>query len=257
VSDQQVPPRVLVVEDDEPFAFALAHNLRREGYRVLTARRGDDGLALARERQPDLVILDVMLPGLDGTQVCRLLRRERDVPVIMVSALGGETSKVAGLDLGADDYLAKPFAMRELMARVRSLLRRARARGEPDTRPSLVVSADLLLDLERHEARLEGRVLHMKPKEFQLLAFLMQHPDRVFTREQLLDQIWGSDFVGGQRTVDVHVRWLRSKIERDQDNPVRLRTVRGVGYLFQRGGAGGSPDAKPGAAAACGNAPTA
>ncbi len=229
------PPRskVLIVEDEESLLFTLAHSMKREGYTVLTASRGDDGLKLAREESPDLILLDVMLPGIDGIQVCRLLRRDSDVPIIMLTALGGEADRVAGLDTGADDYMPKPFGMRELMARVRALLRRSGPRATADTGPTLVVSGDLQLDRERREVLRRGKVLRMKPKEFELLLFFLQHPGRVFSREQILDEVWGYDFYGGPRTVDVHIRWLRQKIEDDAANPVRLKTVRGSGYLFE------------------------
>ncbi len=226
-------PKVLVVEDEESLLFTLAHNLKREGYQVLTAARGDDGLRLAREKQPDLIVLDVMLPGIDGIQVCRMLRRDSDVPIIMLTALGGEGDRVAGLDTGADDYLAKPFGMRELMARIRALLRRSGPRAVPDQGPSVIISGDLTLDRERREVTRGGRLVRMKPKEFELLLFFAQHPGKVFTREQILDEVWGYDFYGGPRTVDVHVRWLRQKIEDDPANPSRLRTIRGSGYLFE------------------------
>ena len=226
-------PRVLVVEDEETLLFTLQHNLKREGYEVLTASRGDDGLRLAREQSPDLILLDLMLPGVDGMQVCRLLRRDTQVPIIMLTALGGEGDRVAGLDQGADDYIAKPFGMRELMARVRALLRRSGARAEPDAGPRLIVSSGLEIDRERHEVRKHGVVMRMKPKEFELLLFFAERPGRVFTREQILDEVWGYDFYGGPRTVDVHVRWLRQKIEESPSEPVRLKTVRGSGYLYE------------------------
>jgi DNA-binding response OmpR family regulator len=227
------PPRVLVVEDEEALLFTLAHSLKREGYTVLTASRGDDGLRAAREHSPDLIVLDVMLPGIDGIQVCRTLRRDSDVPIIMLTALGGEGDRVAGLDSGADDYMPKPFGMRELMARVRALLRRSapRAASEPALAP--VTSGDLSVDRERREVTLAGQPLRMKPKEFELLLFFLQHPGRVFSREQILDEVWGHDFYGGARTVDVHVRWLRQKVEADPSNPARIKTVRGSGYLFE------------------------
>ena len=225
-------PTVLVVEDEEALRFTLAHNLKREGYAVITASRGDDGLKAAREHRPDLILLDVMLPGLDGIQVCRMLRRDSDVPIIMLTALGGEGDRVAGLDIGADDYLPKPFGMRELMARVRALLRRSGPRASSDTTETPLVSGDLQLDPERREATLRGEILRMKPKEFELLLFFLQHPGRLFSREQILNEVWGDDFHGGPRTVDVHVRWLRQKIELDAANPARIRTVRGSGYLF-------------------------
>lgn len=225
--------KILVVEDEEALRFALEHNLKREGYSVITAARGDDALTIAREQRPDLIVLDVMLPGLDGIQVCRLLRRDMDVPIIMLTALGGERDRVSGLDTGADDYMAKPFGVRELMARIRALLRRSAPRADPDDGPTLVVSGDLEVDRERHEVRRAGCVLPVKPKEFELLLFFAQHPRRVFSREQILDEVWGYDFDGGPRTVDVHVRWLRQKVENDPAAPERLRTVRGSGYLFE------------------------
>ncbi|MBI5947839.1 MAG: response regulator transcription factor [Chloroflexi bacterium] len=225
-------PKVLVVEDEEPLLFSLAHNLRREGYTVLTAARGDDGLRLAREQHPDLILLDVMLPGVDGIQVCRLLRRNTTVPIIMLTALGGESARVAGLDTGADDYVTKPFGMRELLARIRALLRRSAPRDEPAAAPS-VVSGDLRFDQQRRSVARDGQPLKLKPKEYELLLFFLEHPGRVFTREQILDAVWGDDFEGGARTVDVHVRWLRQKVEPDAANPVRIRTVRGSGYLFE------------------------
>jgi DNA-binding response OmpR family regulator len=225
--------KVLVVEDDETLRFTLAHNLKKEGYSVVTAARGDDALKVARDELPDLIVLDVMLPGVDGMQVCRLLRRDMDVPIIMLTALGGEGDRVAGLDTGADDYMAKPFSVRELMARIRALLRRSGPRAQPDAGPSLIIAGDLQVDRERREVRREGRVLALKPKEIDLLLFFLQHPGRVFSREQILDEVWGYDFYGGPRTVDVHVRWLRQKIEADPAAPERIRTVRGSGYLFE------------------------
>ena len=224
---------VLVIEDEETLRFTLAHNLKRQGYTVLTASRGDDGLKLAREARPDLIVLDVMLPGVDGIQICRLLRRDTTIPIIMLTALGGESDRVAGLDTGADDYMAKPFGMRELMARIRALLRRSAAKPEGDGAAAAVVSGDLELDRERREALRSGMRLTLKPKEFELLLFFMQHPGRMFSREQILNEVWGYDFYGGPRTVDVHVRWLRQKVEDDAAMPQRLRTIRGGGYLFE------------------------
>lgn len=225
--------KVLVIEDEETLRFTLAHNLKREGYTVLTAARGDDGLKVARESQPDLIVLDVMLPGVDGIQVCRLLRRDTSIPIIMLTALGTESDRVAGLDTGADDYMAKPFGMRELLARIRALLRRSAPRDGKEPGAGVVTSGDLELDVERHEARRGGRPLALRPKEFELLLFFMQHRGRVFSREQILDEVWGYDFYGVPRTVDVHIRWLRQKVEDDPAVPERLRTVRGSGYLFE------------------------
>jgi DNA-binding response OmpR family regulator len=228
-------PTVLVVEDDDALLFTLSHNLKKEGYEVMTASRGDDGLRLAREKHPGLVILDLMLPGIDGIQVCRLLRRDTSTPIIMLTALGGEADRVAGLDTGADDYIAKPFGMRELLARVRALLRRTAAAALEPTRDSTAPTStgDLAIDPERREVRRAGELVHLKPQEFDLLLFFADHRGRVFTRGQILDAVWGSDFEGGPRTVDVHVRWLRQKIEPDPANPTRLRTVRGSGYIFE------------------------
>ena len=225
--------RVLLVEDDEDLRFTVAHNLKREGYTVLTAARGDDALRAAREHHPDLIVLDIMLPGVDGLQVCRLLRRDSKVPIILLTALGGESDRVIGLDTGADDYLAKPFGMRELMARVRALLRRSAPEAASELPSESVTADDLTIDLARREVRKSGSVLKLKPLEFELLLFFMQHPAKVFTREQILAKVWGDDFFGGARTVDVHVRWLRQKIERDAAEPTRIKTVRGSGYLFE------------------------
>ena len=224
--------RVLLVEDDEALRFTIAHNLKREGYTVSTAARGDDALKAAREHSHDLIVLDLMLPGVDGLQVCRILRRTSDVPILMLTALGGESDRVIGLDMGADDYVAKPFGMRELMARVRALLRR----GTPLPNEELVesvASGNLAIDTTRHEVRRSGSVVKMKPKEYELLLFFAQHQARVFTREQILAKVWGDDFLGGARTVDVHVRWLRQKIEDEPNSPSRIKTVRGSGYMFE------------------------
>lgn len=228
------PARILVVEDEDSLLFTVAHNLKKEGYHVLTAARGDDGLRLAREEQPDLILLDVMLPGLDGIQVTRLLRRDTGVPIIMMTALGGERDRVAGLDTGADDYITKPFGMRELLARVRALLRRsAHPHSPPETGGEQVASGDISIDTARRQASRDDLPLALKPKEYDLLLFFMQHRGRIFTREQILNSVWGDDFDGGARTVDVHVRWLRQKIEDDPAQPVRLRTARRSGYLFE------------------------
>ena len=224
---------VLVVEDEEALLLAMAHHLRREGYGVLTAARGDDGLRMAREHEPDVIVLDLMLPGVDGMGVCRALRRDTQVPIIMVTALGGEGDRVAGLDTGADDYLPKPFGMRELLARVRALLRRAPARRDEPPAGDVVSSGDLEVNAVRREVRRGGDLLRLKPREFELLLFLLRHPGQVLSREHILESVWEHDFNGDARTVDVHMRWLRQKIEPDAANPRRIRTVRGSGYLFE------------------------
>jgi len=222
--------RILVVDDEPTLVATLRYNLEREGYQVVTASDGDSGLSLARSDRPDLVILDLMLPVIDGFEVCRLLRREMTVPILMLTAKADEVDKVVGLELGADDYVTKPFSMRELLARVRALLRRAETAPAVDV--ELLAAGNLQVDLRRREASRQGRVLTLKPKEYELLLFLLRNRGRAFTREQLLDQIWGYDFVGDTRTVDVHVRWLRQKIEDEPAKPTRLITIRGVGYRF-------------------------
>jgi len=222
--------KVLVVDDEPTLVATLKYNLEREGYQVITASDGDSGLSLARSDRPDLVVLDLMLPAIDGFEVCRLLRREMTVPILMLTAKADEVDKVVGLELGADDYVTKPFSMRELLARVRALLRRAET--APAVEMELLAVGDLQVDLRRREASRQGRVLTLKPKEYELLLFLLRNRGRAFTREQLLDQIWGYDFAGDTRTVDVHVRWLRQKIEDEPAKPTRLITIRGVGYRF-------------------------
>jgi DNA-binding response OmpR family regulator len=222
--------RILVVDDEPTLVATLRYNLEREGYQVVTASDGDSGLSLARSDRPDLVILDLMLPVIDGFEVCRLLRREMTVPILMLTAKADEVDKVVGLELGADDYVTKPFSMRELLARVRALLRRAETAPAVDV--ELLAAGNLQVDLRRREASRQGRVLTLKPKEYELLLFLLRNRGRAFTREQLLDQIWGYDFAGDTRTVDVHMRWLRQKIEDEPAKPTRLITIRGVGYRF-------------------------
>jgi DNA-binding response OmpR family regulator len=227
---------VLLVEDDATLAAAVRYNLEREGYACLLAPDGARALELARRERPALILLDLMLPGIDGLEVCRRIRAESTVPIIMLTARVEETDRVVGLEVGADDYVTKPFSMRELLARVRAALRRARMRpdDEDDTRP--VTFGRLRLDPARRELTRDGQPIPLKPKEYDLLWFFVRHPGRVFTREHLLEQVWGYDFPGGSRTVDVHVRWLRGKIEDDPANPRFLRTSRGAGYRFELGG---------------------
>ncbi len=225
---------VLVVEDEENLLEALRYNLEREGYVVHTAVDGEQALTAAREAAPDVVILDVMLPRLDGFEVCRILRRRGDVPILMLTARGEEIDRVVGLELGADDYVTKPFSVRELMARVRNLLRRSRRVMADDIEPKHEVlrSGDLEIDSVSHTARLGGQPLELKPREFDLLALLAQNKARAFTRDQILERLWGYDYYGDSRTVDVHIRWLREKIEPEPSKPVRIITIRGVGYRF-------------------------
>ena len=225
---------VLVVEDEPNLLAALEYSLEQEGYDTLTATNGEAGLRIAMTGTPDLVILDVMLPSLDGMEVCRILRRESNVPIIMLTAKSEEIDRVVGLELGADDYVTKPFSMRELLARIRNLLRRA-SRAIPSefsSRSETIESENLVVDLTSHSASLNAAPLDMKPREFSLLALLMANRGRAFTRDQILERLWGHDYIGDSRTVDVHVRWLREKIEPDPSSPRRIMTIRGVGYRF-------------------------
>jgi len=223
---------ILVVEDEVTLREALVYNLNKEGYTVLQAGTGLDALALAREEAPDVVILDLMLPELDGLSVCRSLRRDPATAasgILMLTARSGELDKIVGLESGADDYLTKPFSLGELLARVRALLRRARSTAPRDT----LEAGNLVLDLIARRATRNGVDLPLKPKEFSLLAELMRHRGAVLSRDLLLNHVWGQDFFGDDRTVDVHVRWLREKIEDDPAHPAHIQTVRGLGYRFE------------------------
>ncbi|MCL6431436.1 MAG: response regulator transcription factor [Anaerolineae bacterium] len=230
---------VLVVEDEPTLLETLEYNLAHQGYNVRTAADGLKALEVARAARPDIIILDIMLPGLDGLEVCRVLRHETNVPILLLTARADEVDKIVGLEVGADDYLTKPFSMRELLARVRAHLRRVRLIREELTATEQaaprehLACGDLVIDLARREVRKSGQALRLSPKEFELLAFLVQHRGHVLSREQILDQVWGWSYVGGTRTVDVHVRSLREKIEPDPANPERLVTVRGAGYRFE------------------------
>jgi DNA-binding response OmpR family regulator len=226
-----MPSKKILVADDEPTLVAtLKYNLERESYTVVTAADGEAAVTAARETRPDLVVLDLMMPGLNGLEVCRILRKEMNVPILMLTARDEETDKVAGLEMGADDYVTKPFSMRELTARVRALLRRAEY--APPDEGAVMTAGDLTIDLPKRSVSKDGANVALKPKEFELLSFFLKNRGRAFTREQLLNQIWGYDYAGDTRTVDVHVRWLRQKIETEPDQPTRLITIRGVGYRF-------------------------
>lgn len=231
----QKSPLILVTEDDPVLRETLAYNLTQAGYQVLTAQEGPEGLELARNREPDLLVLDVMLPGLDGFEITRILRREgRNLPILMLTARAEEIDRVLGLELGADDYLTKPFSMREFLARVKALLRRAAQRPQPTpSEARRLTFGNLTLDLERHEVRLNGEVLPLRPKEYDLLVFLAKHRGKVLSRALILERVWDWAFEGGSRTVDVHIRWLREKIEPDPSHPTRIVTVRGIGYRFE------------------------
>jgi DNA-binding response OmpR family regulator len=220
---------ILIIEDDETLQETLAYNLQREGYTVFTALTGPSGLDLARSHKPNLVILDVMLPDLDGLSVCRILRRELDVSIIMLTARSSEVDKIIGLDTGADDYITKPFGLGEFLARVRVALRRKPKLATPDQ----LQSGDLTIELVRRRAYKREQELDLSYKEFDLLAELMRNQGMVLSRDLLLAKVWGYDYVGESRTVDVHVRWLREKIEDDPSNPKRITTVRSIGYRFE------------------------
>ena len=226
--------RILVVDDDAKTVELVKLYLSRDGYKVLTACDGIEALRLARESRPDLIVLDLMLPGLDGLQVCRTLRRESDVPIIMLTARTAEQDRLIGLDQGADDYVTKPFSPKELAARVRAVLRRlpeeALQRG-----PAEITRGELTVNFLRHEASLAGRPLNLTPIEFRLLGLMMREPEKVFSRAELIDKVFGYDFEGFDRTVDVHIRNLRSKLGADPDHPMYIKTVYGAGYRFGGG----------------------
>jgi DNA-binding response OmpR family regulator len=225
-------PKILVVEDETTLRDTLALNLRAEGFEVLTAPDGEAGLQLAREQTPDLLILDLMLPRLDGLSLCRILRRTSEVPILMLTARGTEMDRIAGLETGADDYVVKPFSLGELVARVRALLRRTRS--EHPAASNRLQSDDLTLDMLTRRVTLGNTALKLTQKEFDLLAELMRNQGAVLSRDLLLTHVWGYDYVGDSHTVDVHIRWLREKIETAPSTPQRITTVRGIGYRFER-----------------------
>jgi len=224
---------ILVVEDEPTLRETLAEALEADGFRVVAAADGREALARFRAERPDLVLLDLMLPELSGIEVCRILRAESDVPIVMLTAKDSELDKVVGLELGADDYVTKPFSLRELSARIRALFRRSEQRSV-DGPPAIVDLGRVQADLAGHRLLRDGEPVQVKPKAFELLAFLLRHPGQVFTRDQLLEHVWGYDYAGETRTVDVHVHWLRGLIEEDAASPAFIHTVRGVGYVFRR-----------------------
>lgn len=237
--------KILVVEDEVALQETLAYNLIREGYEVETTGDGRAALEIARQVRPDLILLDVMLPGIDGYEVCRILRKEMNTPVLMLTARDDVIDRVVGLEVGADDYMTKPFSMRELMARVKAMLRRVRMIREelaadvpattliPEPQGELYTFDKLSIDATRREVRLNGMPLALKPQEYELLLFLARQRGKALTRENILKEVWGWDYYGDSRTVDVHVRWLREKIESDPAHPTRIVTVRGSGYRFE------------------------
>ena len=232
-------PVILIVEDETALREVLAYNLTRQEYTVEAVGDGPSALEAARRLHPDLILLDLMLPGLDGFEVCRILRQEMNIPILRLTARDDEIDRVIGLEIGADDYITKPFSMRELVARVKSHLRRERlireeVGAEQEATPNKVlIFGNLALDLTRREVLLDEKPLPLKPKEFELLIFLAQHRGQALSRDFLLERVWGWEFSGGTRTVDVHVHWLREKIEADPAQPTRIVTVRGSGYRFE------------------------
>ncbi len=222
---------ILLVEDDPTLSDTLRYNLEREGYAVIVAGDGVQGLERARRDQPDLVILDIMLPRLDGFSVCRILRQESDVPILMLTARQDEIDRIAGLELGADDYVSKPFSLGELLARVRAIMRRTDR--QPAGSREILDAGDLRVDTGSRRAWRAGVELSLSQKEFDLLACLMRNRGMVLSRDVLLERVWGFDFLGDRRTVDVHIRWLREKVEPDPGRPTYIQTVRGVGYRFE------------------------
>jgi DNA-binding response OmpR family regulator len=235
-----MPETILVVEDEPSLQETLVYNLKNEGYKVEAVGDGLVALDSARRLKPDLIVLDLMLPGIDGFEVCRILRKEMTTPILMLTARDGEIDRVVGLEVGADDYLSKPFSMRELMARVKAQVRRARLiREELGKNPDETIEHERLvfdnleINITRREVVLQGNVLPLKPKEYELLQFLARHKGQMVTREFILERVWGWDYIGDSRTVDVHVRWLRQKIESNPAKPERIITVRGGGYRFE------------------------
>jgi two-component system, OmpR family, response regulator len=229
---------LLIVEDDKTLLDVLHYNLVKEGYSVIAAADGLQALEVARREKPDLIVLDLMLPQMNGLEVCRILRKEMIVPILMLTAKAEEIDKIVGLEVGADDYMTKPFSMRELLARVRAMLRRnemlKKEAGKSESTEILLARAGMIeVDLSRHTVLKGGFPLDLNPKEFNLLVFLIRNKGQVFSRETLLDKVWGYDYAGDTRTVDVHIRWLRQKIEDNPDSPGCLITVRGVGYKFE------------------------
>ncbi|HEX3271689.1 MAG TPA: response regulator transcription factor [Ktedonobacterales bacterium] len=237
-STQDEQRTILVVEDDAPLRDTLAYNLRAEGYQVLTASDGVTALELARQKPVSLVLLDLMLPRLDGLEVCRQLRSKpetADIAILMLTARTEETDLVVGLELGADDYVTKPYAWNELRARIRALLRRGVHKGLSDTTDGVrqLSAGDLMVDLDRREVRRRGEEITLPARLFDLLVYFMRNRGNVLTRDQLLEKVWGYDYEGDTRTIDVHIRWLRERIEDDPANPQLIQTVRGVGYRFK------------------------
>ena len=235
-----MPETVLVVEDELALRDTLAYNLKKDGFTVEAVGDGRSALESARRLKPDLIVLDLMIPEIDGFEVCRILRKEMTTPILMLTARDDEIDRVVGLEVGADDYLTKPFSMRELMARVKAQLRRSRLLREELSKSSATQRQqekmkfeNLIVNITRREVTLDGEPIQLKPQEYELLVFFAEHKGQMLSREFILERVWGWDFIGDSRTVDVHVRWLRQKIESDASDPKRIITVRGGGYRFE------------------------
>lgn len=223
--------KILLVDDEEAIIESIEFALKQEGFEVVKAGDGQEALQKVQLEKPNLIVLDLMLPEVSGLEVCRILRRERnEVPIIMLTAKGEEIDRVIGLEVGADDYLVKPFSLRELTARIRALLRRSKPNDAESGNVEIHQYDDLVMNLTEHKVSVKGKLVELSPKEFKILAMLMSSPNKVFSREDLLEQVWGLDFYGDTKTVDVHIRWLREKIESDASNPKYVQTVRGFGY---------------------------
>lgn len=229
-----MPERILVVDDEDSILQLIAYNLRRAGYEVFTASNGEEGLRLARAESPNMVVLDLMLPGMDGFEVCKELRRDSDVPILMLTARGEEIDRVIGFEIGADDYVTKPFSPRELVGRIKAILRRSKREGEAETPADTdtLLFGSLALNFVTYEVTRAGQPIDLTPTEFQILKVLAQYPGKVFSRDELVDRVMGSDFFGDVRTIDVHIRHLRAKIEENPSDPKLIETVRGAGYKF-------------------------
>lgn len=224
-------PHILLIDDERKLTDPLRVSFERAGYQVTVAHDGHSGLGLSLVEKPDVIVLDVMMPGLDGWQVCEAIRQHSNVPIIMLTALDDSVDRIRGLELGADDYLVKPFGFKELEAHVRAMLRRIRL-DQGNTAPQKIIAGAITLDLSAHTVARSGKELTLRQKEFEILTLLMTNIGKVVTREQLFDEVWGTDWLGDTRTLDVHMSWLRAKLEDDPTNPVYLQTVRGVGYRF-------------------------
>ena len=235
-----MPDTILIVEDERALRDTLSYNLKKDGFAVEAVKDGRSALEAARRLKPDLIILDLMLPEIDGFEVCRILRKEMITPILMLTARDDEIDRVVGLEVGADDYLTKPFSMRELMARVKAQLRRSRLLREEivktdasNIKQEKLTFGNLIINMTRREVKLDNEPLQLKPQEYDLLVFFAEHREQMLSREFILERVWGWDFIGDSRTVDVHVRWLRQKIEDDSSKPTRIVTVRGGGYRFE------------------------